>query len=56
MKPVPINSWIEGSGKALRTGKRAIFIRVELMLDKNLVFAADGIWQKINREKGIPKS
>jgi hypothetical protein len=26
-----------------------------LMLDNNLVFAADGIWQKINREKGIPK-
>ena len=32
-----------------------IFIRVALMLDNNLVFAADGIWQKINREKGIPK-
>ena len=52
MRPVPLNSWVEGTGKALKTGKRAIFIRVELTLDDKLVFAADGMWQKINREKG----
>lgn len=56
MRPAPVGAWIEGTGKALKTGRKAIFIRVELTLKKKLVFTAEGIWQKINREKGILKS
>ena len=56
MRPAPVGSWVEGTGKALKVGRKAIFIRVELTLEKKLVFTAEGIWQKINREKGIPKS
>ena len=48
--------WVEGTGKALKTGRKAIFIRVELTLETKLIFTAEGIWQKINREKGILKS
>ena len=56
MRPAPLGAWIEGAGKALKIGRKAIFIRVELTLEKKLIFTAEGIWQKINREKGIPKS
>ena len=56
MRPAPVGAWIEGTGKALKTGRKAIFIRVELTLKKKLVFTAEGIWQKINREKGILNS
>ena len=56
MRPAPVGAWIEGTGKALKTGRKAIFVRVELTFKKKLVFTAEGIWQKINSEKGILKS
>ena len=56
IRPIPLGSWLEGKGKALKAGRKAIFVRVELTLEKQLVFTAEGIWQKINREKGIQKS
>ena len=53
IRPVPLGSWIEGKGKALKAGRKAVFIRVELTLDEKIVFSAEGIWQKINKQKGI---
>ena len=52
IRPVPLGAWIEGKGKALKAGRKAIFIRVELTFEQKLVFTAEGIWQKINKEKG----
>ena len=53
IRPVPLGSWIEGKGKALKAGRKAVFIRVELALEEKIVFSAEGIWQKINKQKGI---
>ena len=53
IRPVPLGSWIEGKGKALKAGRKAVFIRVELTLDEKIVFSAEGILQKINKQKGI---
>ena len=55
IRPVPLGAWGEGRGKTLKAGRKAIFIRVELTLEQKLVFTAEGIWQKINREKGYKK-
>ncbi len=55
MRPAPVGAWVEGSGKALKVGRKAVFIRVELTLENKLIFTAEGIWQKINRDKGILK-
>ena len=38
MRPAPVGAWIEGTGKALKVGRKAIFIRVELTLEKKLIF------------------
>ena len=53
IRPVPLGSWSEGKGKALKAGRKAVFIRVELALEEKIVFSAEGIWQKINKQKGI---
>ena len=53
MRPAPVGAWVEGTGKALKVGRKAVFIRVELTLENKLIFSAEGIWQKINKEKGI---
>ena len=48
MRPAPVGAWIEGTGKALKVGRKAIFIRVELTLEKKLIFTAD-----LNEDKAL---
>lgn len=48
LKPVPVGAWVEGRAQALKTGKRAVFLRGELICDGELAFTAEGLWQRIN--------
>lgn len=48
LRSVPLGAWVEGRARALRTGKRCIFMRAELAADGALAFTADGVWQRID--------
>jgi len=47
LRPVPLGSWVEGRAEALKTGKRAVFLRAELTCDGELALTAEGLWQRI---------
>ncbi len=47
MRPVRVGAWVEGRARALKAGKRTIFLRAELTADGVLAVTADGIWQRI---------
>jgi len=53
IRPVPIASWVEGRAEVLKAGKRAVFLRADLTVDGEIVFSAEGLWQRIN--PGKPK-
>ncbi len=48
LRPVPVGSWVEGRAQVLKLGKRAVFLRGDLTIDDELVFSAEGLWQRIN--------
>ena len=48
IKPAPINSWLLAKGKVKMCGKSLIFIEIEMFINKNLVFSANGVWKIVN--------
>lgn len=48
LRPVPLGAWVEGRARALRAGRRCIFMRAELTADGALAFTAEGVWQRID--------
>ena len=47
LRPATAGAWVEGRAEALKTGRRAVFLRAELAVDGALAFTAEGIWQRI---------
>ena len=51
MRPVPLNTWLEGKGKVKKFGKKTIFVDIEMYAMNKVVFNASGTWQIINIAK-----
>ena len=48
IRPVPVKSLLKAKGKVKKSGKRLIFIEIEMYIEKKIVFKSSGIWQIIN--------
>ena len=51
IRPAPVGSWLEASGKVKKYGKRLVFVNVDMYIEKQLVFSSTGTWQIINIDK-----
>ena len=51
IRPAPVGSWLEASGKVKKYGKRLVFVNVDMYIKKKLVFSSTGTWQIINIDK-----
>ena len=47
----PVGSWLEAKGKIKKSGKRVIFVEIEMFIKKKIVFSASGTWQIIDIAK-----
>lgn len=51
IRHVPVGSWLEAKGKVKKSGKRVIFVEIEMFIEKKLVFSSFGTWHIINIAK-----
>ena len=51
IRPAPVGSWLEATGKVKKYGKRLVFVGVDMYIKKQLVFSSTGTWQIINIDK-----
>ena len=56
LRPAPVGAWVEGRARALRTGRRNVFLRADLTAGGMLAFTAEGVWQRIDpRPRGAAR-
>ncbi|MEC8099990.1 MAG: PaaI family thioesterase [Pseudomonadota bacterium] len=51
IRPAPLGSWLEATGKVKKYGKRLVFVNIDMYIKEQLVFSSTGTWQIINIDK-----
>ena len=51
IRHVPIKSWLIAKGRIKKSGKRLVFVEIDMFIEDKIVFSSSGVWQIINIDK-----